>query len=58
MKGIREPAKLVTAIAVFHFAFLLFIGILGLAYIAFHFQEIEITKFLNFLKQKRKSHCL
>lgn len=54
MKGIKEPAKLVTVIAVFHFAFLLFIGILGLAYMIFHFQEIEMSKFLEFFKTEKK----
>lgn len=54
MKGIKEPAKLVTAIAIFHFLFLLFIGILGLAYMVFHFQEIEIQKFFDFFKEEKK----
>ena len=54
MKGIKEPAKLVTVIAIFHFFFLLFIGILGLAYMIFHFQEIEIHKFVEFFKTEKK----
>ena len=54
MKGIKEPAKLVTVIVIFHFLFLLFIGILGLAYIIFHFQEIEMHKFVEFFKTEKK----
>lgn len=54
MKGIKEPAKLVTAIAIFHFLFLLFIGILGLAYMVFHFEDIEMHKFVTFFKTEKK----
>ncbi len=35
-RGIKEPAKLVTGVAIFHFALLIFISLWGLSYIATH----------------------
>ena len=46
-KGIKEPAKIVTGIASFHFVFLFIIGIWGLIYLLFHFQDLNMTKFLT-----------
>ena len=46
-KGIKEPAKIVTAIASFHFLFLLVIGIWGLFYLLFHLDSLNMSKFLN-----------
>lgn len=54
IKGIKEPAKIVTGIAIFHFVFLLFIGIWGLAYIGFNWESINPSKFLNFLSGEQK----
>ena len=47
IKGIKEPAKIVTGIASFHFVFLFIIGLWGLAYIAFHFKELNLSKFFT-----------
>ena len=46
-KGIKEPAKIVTGIASFHFLFLIVIGIWGLIYLLFHLDELNMSKFLN-----------
>ena len=55
MKGIKEPAKLVTGVACFHFAFLIFLSVLGIGYIAFHFQEIDMGKFFQLMKWEGKN---
>ena len=47
IKGIKEPAKIVTGIASFHFVFLFIIGIWSLIYLIFHFQELNLSKFLT-----------
>ena len=47
IKGIKEPAKIVTIIASFHFVFLFIIGIWGLIYLLFHFQDLNMLKFLT-----------
>ena len=47
IKGIKEPAKIVTGIASFHFVFLFVIGIWSLVYMAFHFEELNLSKFLT-----------
>ena len=47
IKGIKEPAKIVTGIASFHFVFLFVIGIWSLIYMAFHFEELNLSKFLT-----------
>ena len=52
MKGVKEPARLVTVAAVFHFFFLLFIAVLSIGYMVFHPQEIEISKFTGFFNKE------
>ena len=54
IKGIKEPAKLVTGVAIFHFAFLFFIGLWGLVYIGFNWDSIEPEKFLTFFSGEKK----
>ncbi|MCB9025363.1 MAG: APC family permease [Bdellovibrionaceae bacterium] len=44
-KGIKEPAKLVTVIAALHFALLIIIGIWGLGFLLFNYQDIDFYKF-------------
>lgn len=44
IKGVREPAKIVTAIAGFHFFLLLIISAWGLTYLAFHWQELDLGR--------------
>ena len=46
-KGLKEPAKIVTGIASFHFVFLFFIGIWGLIYLLIHFQDLNMSKFFT-----------
>ena len=48
IKGIKEPAKIVTGIAICHFGLLILISIWGLGYILFHFSEINFSKFGDF----------
>ena len=48
IKGIKEPAKLVTGIAILHFGLLMLISVWGLGYIAFNFSEIDFSKFADF----------
>ena len=47
VQGLKEPAKIVTGIASFHFVFLFFIGIWGLIYIVMNFQDLDLGKFLT-----------
>ncbi len=44
-RGIKEPAKLVTVIAGFHFFLLIIMAIWGLAYIGFNYEQIDFDKF-------------
>ena len=53
-KGLKEPAKIVTGIASFHFVFLFIIGIWGLIYLLFHFQELNLSKFLTVFEGDKK----
>jgi amino acid transporter len=46
-KGIKEPAKLVTAIAGTHFGLLIIISIWGLIYLGWNYSEIDFTKLQN-----------
>ena len=46
-KGLKEPAKIVTGIASFHFVFLFIIGIWGLIYLLINFQDLNLGKFLT-----------
>ena len=54
IKGIKEPAKIVTGIASFHFVFLFFIGLWGLIYLAIHFQDLNMAKFFTAFEGDRK----
>ena len=51
IKGLREPAKIVTAIASFHFVFLFIIGLWGLVYLGFNFEELDMGKFMRFFQE-------
>ena len=53
-KGIKEPAKIVTGIASFHFVFLFLIGLWGLGYLLFHFSELNMGKFLTVFEGDKK----
>lgn len=44
-KGIKEPAKLVTVIAGFHFLLLIIIAVWGFSYIAWNWSEIDLSGF-------------
>ena len=46
-KGLKEPAKIVTGIASFHFVFLFVIGLWGLIYLIINFQDLNMAKFLT-----------
>lgn len=48
IKGIKEPARLVTGVAIFHFGLLMLITLWGLIYIGFHWSEIRFSKFMDF----------
>lgn len=54
IKGIKEPAKIVTGIASFHFVFLFIIGIWGLIYLLMNFQELNLSKFLTVFEGDKK----
>ena len=54
IKGIKEPAKLVTGIAITHFFFLFIIGIWGLIYMGFHWEEVDIKKFVRFFSEEKQ----
>jgi len=47
IKGIKEPARLVTGIAIFHFGLLMLITLWGLGYIAFYWSDINFSKFID-----------
>lgn len=53
-KGIKEPAKIVTGIASFHFVFLFIIGLWGLVYLLTHFSELNMGKFLTVFEGEKK----
>ena len=53
-KGIKEPAKIVTGIASFHFVFLMFVSLWSLVYLIFKFQEIDLSKFLHIFPDGEK----
>lgn len=44
IKGVREPAKIVTGISAFHFALLTVIGVWGLAFIGLHWDQIDFSR--------------
>ncbi|MCZ0931748.1 MAG: APC family permease [Oligoflexia bacterium] len=54
IKGIKEPAKIVTGIASFHFVFLFVIGVWSLIYMIFHFQELNLSKFFTVFPTDKK----
>ena len=54
IKGIKEPAKIVTVVAGVHFVFLFFIGIWGLFYIFFNWEEVNIQKFWLFFENEKQ----
>ncbi len=51
IRGLKEPAKIVTAIASFHFVFLFIIGIWGLIYLGLNFEELDLKKFFRFYQE-------
>ena len=53
IKGIKEPAKIVTGVSIAHFGLLVLISIWGLGYILFHFSEIDFSKFGDFSSYPR-----
>jgi len=53
IKGIKEPAKIVTGIAICHFGLLILISLWGLIYILFNFSEINFSKFGDFSSYPR-----
>ena len=54
IKGLKEPAKIVTGIASFHFVFLFVIGLWGLIYLLFHFQDLNLGKFFTLFVGDKK----
>ena len=54
IKGIKEPAKLVTVVAIIHFILLFFIEIWGLAYISLHWEEVDLLKFIRFFSEEKQ----
>ena len=48
IKGIKESARLVTGISVFHFGLLIIISLWSTGYIIFHWSEIDFSKFGDF----------
>ena len=54
IKGIKEPAKIVTGIASFHFVFLFVIGLWGLIYLIVNFQDLNMAKFLTVFEGDKK----
>ena len=53
IKGIKEPAKIVTGVSIAHFGLLILISIWGLGYILFNFSEIDFSKFGDFSSYPR-----
>ena len=53
-KGIKEPAKIVTVIASFHFIFLMFISLWSLIYLFFHLDDLDLSKFLQIFPNKER----
>ncbi len=48
IKGIKESARLVTGISLFHFGLLILISIWSMGYVIFHWSEIDLSKFGDF----------
>ena len=51
IKGLKEPAKIVTGIASFHFVFLFIIGIWGLIYLGLNLETLDLGKFFRFYQE-------
>ena len=54
IKGIKEPAKIVTGVAVSHFALLMLISLWGFIYLLFHWNEVDFSKFFNFFNYPKE----
>ena len=54
IKGIKEPAKIVTGISIGHFGLLMLISLWGLVYILFNFSEVDFSKFGDFSNYPRE----
>ena len=54
IKGIKEPAKIVTGISSFHFVFLFVIGIWALIHLVMNFQDLNLGKFLTLFEGDKK----
>ena len=54
-KGLKEPAKIVTGIASVHFVFLFIVGIWGLVYLLFRWEELNLSKFLMVFPSDEKT---
>ena len=54
IKGIKEPAKIVTGVAVSHFALLMLISLWGFIYLLFHWSEVDFSKFFNFFNYPKE----
>ena len=46
-KGIREPAKIVTVIAIAHFFLLILLSIWGICFLSLNYEQIDFSKFNN-----------
>ena len=54
IKGIKEPAKLVTGVAITHFVLLFIIGIWGLIYMGFHWEMVDFQKMTRFFSEEKQ----
>ena len=54
IKGIKEPAKIVTLICISHFSLLILISLWGLGYLIFHWSEVDFSKFFNFFNYPKE----
>lgn len=54
IRGIKEPAKIVTGVAISHFALLILISLWGLIYLLFHWSAVDFSKFFNFFNYPKE----
>ena len=54
IKGIKEPAKIVTGICIFHFGLLGIISLWSLVYIVLYWHEMDFSKFTDFFKYSQE----
>ena len=54
IRGIKEPAKIVTGIAIIHFSLLMIISIWSLIYLVFNWSEVDFSKFFNFFNYPKE----